>query len=191
MSPSAAFFMRDVGAAMRNFAALTTGGNSNLSPTYSNIRVTGVVAQQGLPAAYATVQIPPGTTIISDNTAGTPALTSLSNYSLVVDNASAFDAARGTFTAPLTGIYQLSFGGNVTALQDGLQDGELTLRNSNTDATLGKVHVNAFVTTESISTTSANMGMLQAGDVVYMAASNIALLESPPPFMHVHMLTPV
>lgn len=176
--------MYDVSAALR--AALVTG-NRNASPSFSNVVLAGVLTQASLPVVHAQ-------TAMAVNSAGS--MTQMVGYSVNVDQRAEaleqpdFNAAGGVFTAPMRGLYLIGYGANVSAAADGNHPGAIQLRT--TAATiLSSQSVAAELTTDTVCSSATYIGRLNAGQSVYLTASNCVVRVAPPTYLHVQLVCPL
>ena len=173
--------MQNIGAVLRRHALLAQR-TSNVAYDASNVAHTLAQAPSyaTLPAVYATVNM--AGTSRTFTTFGT-----LSNYTVQLDRASNMESSTGTFTAPVSGIYSVSYGVNMTALENAEHNGYAQLHKS--DAVLADMSMQAFMSTETMFNTRTYLAPLQAGDTLRITASNAVILPTPPPFLQVHLVT--
>ncbi len=176
--------MYDAGLALR--AALT--GSRDASPSYSNVVLTGVLTQGSLPVVHAE-------TTATANSAG--GLTQMAGFTVNVDQRAAtleqpdFDAEAGVFTAPMRGLYLIGYGANVSAVEDGLHPGALQLRLTTSQDILSSQSVAAELTTDTVCSSATYIGRLNAGQGVYLTASNCVVRASPPTYLHAQLVCPI
>lgn len=176
--------MYDAGLALR--AAFV--GSRDASPSYSNVVLSGVLTQASLPVVHAE-------TTMSTNSVG--AVTQMVAFSVNVDQRAQaleqpdFDAPVGVFTAPMRGLYLMGYGANVSAVEDGLHPGALQLRLTTTDAVLSSQSVAAELTTDTVCSSATYIGLLNAGQGVYLTASNCVVRSSPPTYLHAQLVCPL
>ncbi len=176
--------MYDAGLALR--AAFV--GSRDASPSYSNVALTGVLTQASLPVVHAV-------STMTANSAG--GVTQMAGFSVTVDQRAQaleqpdFDAEGGVFTAPMRGLYLFGYGANVSAVEDGLHPGALQLRQTTTDAVLSSQSVAAELTTDTVCSSATHVGALDAGQGVYLTASNCVVRASPPTYLHAQLICPL
>lgn len=97
--------------------------------------------------------------------------------------------SNGWFKAPYTGVYKVSFGGNISALPAGQRNGYMQLCLNNNTNVIDSISADASITTNSVTSSMTCIAPLEADDMIYLAGSNSVVYRTPNAHMNVELLS--